>query len=186
MKLRFIPNIITCLRLLLIGPFLFFLSSGNYVLAMSIFLLAAISDGVDGLLARHFHWQSKFGSFADPMADKLLITAAFVMLALLEKIPFWIMFLVMLRDLVIIAGVFTWYKRFGQIEFTPTFLSKINTGLQLAYIIGILYTIALHPIAPFLLTLSLALTASTTLLSLLDYVWSWGKKAIQKTPTTLR
>src|SRR3989442_15920185 len=101
MKLRTIPNIITTLRLILIAPFAYYLLHAQYTPAFYLFIAAGISDGADGFLARTFNWQSKFGAFADPLADKLLITSSYLLLGYLGKIPLWFMSLVLLRDIVI-------------------------------------------------------------------------------------
>src|SRR3990167_3624193 len=109
MILRNLPNALTVLRLVLVIPFLYFLYQEAYVEAFYLFVFAGITDALDGWLARYFRWQSPFGTFVDPVADKLLIAASFIGLALLGCFPWWLVALVFLRDLSIALGVYTWY-----------------------------------------------------------------------------
>lgn len=176
--LRQIPNALTISRLLLIAPFLMHLFHQEYVNAFYILILAGFTDGLDGWLARCFHWQSAFGSFVDPMADKLLIASSFISLAIIGSIPWWLVMLVFLRDITICIGVLAWYwliKR--RPDFKPTYLSKINTVLQLALVILNLFELAFFKISPHLLDSLTIITAITTISSYIDYAWTWGKKA---------
>ena len=86
MILKHIPNVLTLMRLLLIAPFLIFFIQKEYIGAFYVFILAGFTDALDGWLARYFHWQSSFGSFVDPLADKLLIASSFIALALIQAL----------------------------------------------------------------------------------------------------
>ena len=178
MILRHIPNGLTLIRLALIAPFLVSLYQQEYVCALYIFILAGCTDGLDGLLARHFHWQSLFGSFTDPLADKLLIAASFISLALIGMLPWWLVVLVFLRDVTISFGVVAWYLLVQRkLDFKPTKLSKINTVLQLALLSLCLFELAFFKFAPYLVETLIFLTAITTASTYIDYVWTWGKRA---------
>lgn len=180
MILRHIPNILTLTRLILIAPFLVFLYQQQYVYAFYIFLLAGFTDGLDGWLARCFHWQSSFGSFVDPMADKLLIASSFISLAYIGSLPWWLVILVFLRDITISIGVLAWYWLMqNKPDFKPTYLSKINTVLQLALVVICLFELAFATIAPLWIRVLIVLTAATTTGSYIDYAWTWGKKACE-------
>lgn len=182
MILRQIPNILTLARLVLIAPFLVFLYHQQYVYAFYTFLLAGFTDGLDGWLARCFHWQSSFGSFVDPVADKLLIASSFISLACIGCLPWWLVMLVFLRDMTISIGVLAWYWLIQhKPDFKPTYLSKINTVLQLALVILCLFELAFLTIAPYWINLAIILTAITTTASYIDYAWTWGKKACANT-----
>jgi len=178
MKLKYIPNIITLCRLVLIAPFVAFIMNGKYPQAFYVFIIAGLSDGLDGWLARQFNWQTEFGGFIDPLADKLLVATSFLTLGILGQIPWWLVILVFARDITISIGVIAWYVFIGQkIQFTPTNLSKINTALQLTLVTISLFELAYFN-APSALTISLvAATTVSTLLSYGDYVYTWGKKA---------
>lgn len=178
MILRNIPNVLTLTRLLLIFPFLIFLYHQDYAYAFYIFVLAGFTDGLDGWLARSFSWQSAFGTFADPVADKLLITASFIALALIGRLPWWLVSLVFLRDLTISIGVIAWFSFIQQKpDLKPTYLSKVNTVMQLMLVTFSLFDQAFLVLAPALVSMLIFLTALTTSASFVDYVWTWGKKA---------
>jgi cardiolipin synthase len=178
MILRLIPNALTLTRLVLIAPFLVSIYQANYVYAFYTFLLAGFTDALDGWLARSFHWQSAFGSFVDPIADKLLIVSSFIALACIGCIPWWLVTLVFLRDITISVGVLAWYKLMqGKPDFQPTFLSKINTVLQLSLVTLYLFDLAFATISSVMLNALMLCTTLTTLSSYIDYAWTWGKKA---------
>lgn len=181
MILRNIPNALTITRLILIAPFLVFLYQQAYINAFYIFILAGFTDGLDGWLARYFCWQSPFGLFTDPLADKLLIASSFIALALSGKLPWWLVVLVFLRDITISLGVLVWYWLIERDpDFNPTYLSKVNTVLQLALVTLCLFEQAYPLFTPHLrhiTTTIIILTTITTTGSYIDYVWTWGKKA---------
>lgn len=182
MILRYLPNALTITRMLLIAPFLVFLYHQNYIDAFYIFLLAGFTDGLDGWLARSFNWQSSFGSFIDPVADKLLIASSVVSLALIGSIPWWLVMVIFLRDLTISIGVLAWYWLIERKpNFKPTYLSKINTVLQLALVTLCLFELAFFKVANNLVETLIILTATTTIGSYIDYTWTWGKKACSNT-----
>lgn len=176
--LRYIPNLLTFFRLVLIVPFLVSLYEHEYDKSFYIFFTAGFTDGLDGWLARNFKWQSSLGSLIDPLADKLLVASSFISLALIGELPWWLVALVFLRDLTISIGVIAWYWLIQrQIEFEPTLISKVNTTLQLTLVSLCLFELAFFTFAPYLRELLIYLTAATTAASYIDYVWTWGKKA---------
>lgn len=182
MMLRTLPNALTLARLILIVPFLFFLYHGEYILAFYTFLIAGITDALDGWIARHFHCQSRFGSFIDPLADKLLIASSFVSIALIGKLPWWLVILVFSRDFTISLGVIAWYWFIQKkMDFDPTLISKLNTLLQLTLVTLCLFELAFFELVPYLIQVLILLTALTTTASFIDYVWTWGKKAYLST-----
>lgn len=185
MILRQIPNALTLTRLILIAPFLVFLYHQEYVNAFYTFILAGFTDGLDGWMARCFHWQSPFGSFVDPVADKLLIASSVISLAIIGSIPWWLVMLVFLRDITISIGVLAWLwliKR--KPDFKPTYLSKINTVLQLGLVTLCLFELAFFKVPHHFLETLTQLTAATTIGSYIDYAWTWGKKACTNTPAS--
>jgi cardiolipin synthase len=178
MILHYIPNALTLLRLILIAPFIRYLYRHEYLHAFYLFILAGLTDGLDGFLARSFNWQSFFGSFVDPLADKLLIASSFISLALIGILPWWLVVLVFMRDLTISLGVIAWYRFIGpKLDFQPTLLSKINTALQLTLVTTCLFELAYFEFPPKLLQVLICLTAFTTLITYIDYIWTWGRKA---------
>ncbi len=178
MMLRNLPNALSLIRCMLIVPFLIFFHQHNYLSAFVVFLIAGFTDAFDGWLARSFHWQSAFGSFVDPIADKLLITASFLSLAYIGALPWGLVILVFLRDLTISIGVLAWYGLVHKhLEFRPTYLSKINTVMQLSLVTFFLFEQAFHQGSPVFGRMLLIITVLTTSGSYIDYVWTWGKKA---------
>ena len=181
MILKYIPNALTLFRLVLIAPFLIYLYNHEYASAFYVFMLAGVTDGLDGLLARRFNWQSFFGSFVDPMADKLLIACSFISLALIGVLPWWLVALVFLRDLTISMGVLAWYYFIRRkLDFKPTMLSKINTTMQLALVTSCLFELAYFQFPSYVTNALICLTTITTATTYIDYLYkaskAWYKK----------
>jgi cardiolipin synthase len=176
--LRNIPNALTLARLFLIIPFAILIYHGEYINVFYIFVLAGFTDALDGWLARSFNWQSPLGAFIDPVADKLLITVSFIALALIGKLPWWLVSLVFFRDLTISIGVIAWFAFIQQKpQLKPTHISKINTVVQLFLVTLSLFELSFYVFVPKIELTFIILTALTTLLSFFDYVWTWGTKA---------
>lgn len=177
MSLKYIPNLLSFLRLCLILPFLTFLCTNHYDYAFYIFCIAGLTDGIDGWLARQFNWLTPFGRFVDPLADKLLITISFISLACLNKLPWWLVVLVFLRDATISGGVLFWYRCIERsFNFVPSALSKVNTAIQILLVAVCLLDIAFKPLPESLVSFLIYLTALTTTITYIDYAWTWGGK----------
>lgn len=176
MNLRQLPNTISVFRILLVLPITYLLLKQQYQQALVLFLIAGISDGVDGFLAKHYGWQTWLGGVLDPLADKFLLVSSFIALAWVGRLPWWLVSLVLLRDIIIIAGATLYYFRVDRIEAQPTFLSKFNTvsqiGLVLLVILG-----EMLPLPAWPLTLMILFVALTTISSGVDYVVAWSRKA---------
>src|SRR5690242_6384709 len=107
--LRHLPNLVTILRMLLVVPLCWLIGKGQYDGALVIAAIAGLSDAVDGFLAKHYGWQTWIGGILDPIADKLLLMAAFLWLAFGADVPAWLAALVIGRDLVIVGGAIAYY-----------------------------------------------------------------------------
>lgn len=178
MLIRSIPNILTFSRLVLLIPFIISFSEHQYVLAFYLFLAAGFTDAFDGWLARYLQSQSPLGSFIDPLADKLLVASSFIALALIGKLPWWLVSLVFLRDLTICLGIIAWQWLVNiQLDFNPTSLSKINTTIQLILVVLCLFELAFNTFIHGLVNLLIISTAITTAATYIDYVLTWGRKA---------
>lgn len=176
--LKQIPNTLTLVRLLLIAPFLICLFHKQFDCVLYIFVIAGITDALDGWLARGFSWQTDVGKMFDPFADKLLISASFISLALLHVLPWWLVILIFARDFTIVVGVVAWYLWIPQTpDLQPSYISKINTVFQLTLVMLCLFDQAFGLRFPILIPIFVSLTAVTTSISFFDYVWTWGKKA---------
>jgi cardiolipin synthase len=184
MILKNIPNALTVFRIGLIAPFVMYLFEHQYSEAFYVFMLAGLTDCLDGWLARQFHWQSCFGYFVDPMADKLLVASSFISLALMGYLPWWLVALVFLRDLTISIGVLAWYWFMQRkLDLEPTLLSKCNTALQLLLVTLCLFELAYFKFPPYLITSLIYLTAFTTSITYIHYLRvgcnkAWPKKEL--------
>lgn len=114
MRLNYIPNILSTLRILLVGVFILAFFSdypNNLMLALSIFILAGITDVVDGYLARHYGWVSNLGKVLDPLADKLMQCVVLISLAIKSIIPVWLPVLYISKELLMLLGALFVFKR---------------------------------------------------------------------------
>jgi len=179
-KARDIPNIITALRFLLVPPVVILLLQERFTAALIVFGVAGLSDGLDGFLARRFDWRSRLGGIMDPLADKLLVVSSFVTLGWLGLIPAWLVLLVILRDLVIIAGATFYHMRIEQFEAEPSVASKLNTVAQVLLVLAVLYSSGIQTLPVMLMDVLLYGVLVTTLWSGFDYVWTWGRRAMQR------
>ncbi len=178
MLLRHLPNLICVTRIALVWPIVAALRSGNYDLAMLIFAIAAVSDGLDGYLAKRFHWTSELGKLLDPAADKLLLASIFVSATWLGMVPRWLTAAAVARDVLIALGALVFRVWFGPLRGRPTPLSKLNTALQLTYLLAVMAHAAFHfPGAAALAALA-AVTLATTIFSGLDYVMAFTRRAL--------
>ncbi len=139
-----LPNLLTILRILLVPVFINSLIYGLYPSALGIFLLASFTDSLDGIIARAANQRTTLGTYLDPMADKLLLTAAFVALSVLQFIPVWVSVIVVSRDLILVLGALVLHLAQTQFIIAPTPLGKATTFLQLVYIILILSLVVLN------------------------------------------
>lgn len=133
-----LPNAITIIRILLIPLFLYKVIQGDMVFATMVYLTAAITDGLDGFIARVWQLQTKLGTFLDPMADKLLITTSFLTLSVLKVIPLWITLAVISRDFIIVSGSLLVYLMKHELTIKPQPIGKITTFFQFGYIFLVL------------------------------------------------
>lgn len=178
--LRHLPNVITILRIFLVIPFVICLLGGHYLSAFILFAVAGLSDGLDGLLARRYGWTSYFGSFADPLADKLLMIAGFLSLAYLQALPFWVVAIVIGRDAIIMIAVSLYYYFSGiKIHFEPSLLSKYTTVFQVTLVGAILFELAFRALPHTLLMGLEIIVVVLTLVSMFHYMWVWGWSAYQ-------
>lgn len=174
---RDIPNLITLLRIVLVVPVVFALLEQAFALALGLFLLAGLSDGVDGFLAKQYHWQSRLGSLLDPLADKLLLVSSTLSLAWLGLLPWWLVAAVLLRDLVIVGGAVWWNFHVSLLEAEPTNISKINTFMQIVLVLAVVVEQVVSLLPEGTLMALTWVTLATTLTSGIDYVWEWSKRA---------
>lgn len=174
MKLAQLPNAITLSRIALVPVFILALKEDDYALALILFVVAGLSDGLDGFLAKRFHLTSRLGGILDPVADKFLLVSAYVMLTVLGHVPFWLMITVAFRDLLIIGGYLVYTAHSGPVQMRPSILSKGNTVAQLSLITLVLAQQAFGLPAALWVEVFIWVVAVTTLASGAHYLWIWG------------
>lgn len=138
-----VPNLLSIFRMGLVPLFIIALTEGRPGRALVLFLVAAVTDGLDGFIARFWGQHSHLGTYLDPAADKLLLVSAFVMLAIpfegaAPLIPVWVAVLVIARDVLIVAVALILYLALGVTQFRPAAIGKISTGIQLVTVVLVL------------------------------------------------
>lgn len=180
MPIKHLPNIISLLRLFLVCPFIYYFLHNKLSISFGIFLIAAFSDGIDGWIARVFNCQSRLGLILDPLADKILIIACFILLGFKNFLSLELVGLVLLRDLAILFGAFiSLFILKKSHPLYPTIISKFNTVFQMLLIIFCLYQASFNGIPIFLIQGMSILVALTTSISFIQYLYKWHQE-IQK------
>jgi cardiolipin synthase (CMP-forming) len=144
-----VANLLTILRLVLIPVFVTAIFYNRFLLALAVFFVAALTDGLDGLVARTFNQKTPLGEILDPMADKLLLVTSFIVLTLpgytiLPPLPFWLTATVISRDLFIVLGALVINMSTGLNRFPPSVPGKLNTLVQVITIVTFLTANVLH------------------------------------------
>ena len=137
-----IPNIITLGRILLVPIIVWAIASNQMEIAFAVFVIAGVSDGVDGFLAKRFNMASELGAMLDPLADKALLVSIYVALGIWGAIPRWIVILVVSRDIMIVSAVILSWLFGKPIPMKPLMVSKINTVAQVALAAVVLASLA--------------------------------------------
>lgn len=177
MKPRDIPNLLCVLRMAMALPVGWLIVQEQFGWAVLLFAVAGATDGLDGFLAKRLAWQSELGALLDPIADKLLLVTAFVSLWLVGGAPAWLLAAVVGRDVIIVAGAAAYRSLIGPFAAVPTLVSKLNSAAQLLFVLLALAHLATGLLDPiFLYGLAWAVLA-TTILSGVDYVVTWTRRA---------
>jgi len=169
-----VPNLLSLLRMGLVPFFIIAVIDGQPRRALAIFVAAGVTDALDGAIARIYHQQSLLGSYLDPIADKLLLTSAYVMLSIPAlnhgtPVPVWVTVLVLTRDVLLIAVALVLHLALGVKKFPPSVLSKVTTVLQVAAIVLVLLSGLYASLEPAALG-AMYLVGALTLASGLDYI----------------
>lgn len=180
MKRAAIPNVLSGFRILLVPPSVWLLLEGRFAEATAVISIAVFTDALDGFLARQFGWRSRVGAILDPIADKLLFVSVFLTLGFLGHIEIWLMLLVIGRDLVIAGGALLYEKLIGPVVAAPSLISKINTLMLFFFTAVLLLRLSgvawLHQNVVDMLR---TVVVVTVISSGAQYVWNWGRKAMQ-------
>ena len=167
----FIPNLLTIIRIALVYPILNNIYLGNFEISIIYFIVASITDGLDGFIARKMNWQTELGTLLDPVADKILLSGSIFILWLNQYIPFYIFVIFFSRDVAILLGAAIRMSVIESDTPTPNFLGKLTTTLQIIYIAIIFLKVIieldfeLFPLDVFIILV--------TILSLIVYAYNW-------------
>jgi cardiolipin synthase len=183
---RHLPNLICLLRIALVWPVATALRDGNNALALGLFTVAAISDGLDGYLAKRFGWTSQLGKVIDPLADKLLLVTVFITSSWIGLVPWWVAAAAIARDVLIVLGALIFRLWFGPLKGKPTVISKINTLFQLGYLVGVMFIHAFGILPQEMMDALAYIMVVTTILSGGDYVYAFTKRAWDLPPGPIR
>lgn len=179
MSLRWLPNGLCVLRMLLAPLLSLLLVQERYGETLAVFFFAAVTDALDGFLAKRFNWTSELGKVLDPLADKILLVTVFITLAVLARIPFWLMLLAVARDVVIGTGAVVFRVLYGPIHGAPTIASKLNTLVQIFFILAVVGAAAgLLPSQRLLAPLAWLMVV-TVIVSGADYVLTYSRRAVE-------
>jgi len=130
-----IPNLLTLLRIIMVPVIVIMLIQGLFLKALIVFIVAGLTDALDGFLARVLHQQTVLGSYLDPIADKALLASSFVTLSVMHIIPGWLTVIVISRDFIILLGISVLSIMSIPVKIRPAFISKITTALQLVTVL---------------------------------------------------
>jgi cardiolipin synthase (CMP-forming) len=170
-----IPNLITLTRLMSVPLMIWLIVDQQFGAAFCVFILAGISDALDGFIAKRFDCRTRLGALLDPTADKALLSSVFVSLGIAELLPNWLVILVVFRDVTIIGGFVLLQSLMAPRNFDPLYISKLNTLVQIALVGYVLGRLGLGFGDGLLTDILVWLTAVTTVLSGLSYLVRWAR-----------
>ncbi|NMD08547.1 MAG: CDP-alcohol phosphatidyltransferase family protein [Phyllobacteriaceae bacterium] len=168
-----LPNLITIGRILIVPLTVWLIIGHEFALAFLAFLVAGVSDGIDGYIARRYDLQSELGGYLDPIADKALLVSIFVALASLQLLPAWLAILVVTRDILIVGAVLLAWIMDRPMAMKPVLVSKVNTVAQIAFAGALLLVLATGMQLSALLTAGTVLVAALTTASGGVYLRDW-------------
>jgi cardiolipin synthase len=168
-----IPNIITIGRLIIVPIVIVMIMQQRWSTAFVLFVVAGISDGVDGFIARKFDMRSEFGAYIDPIADKALLVSIYVTLAIVGAIPGWLAIVIVSRDVMIVTAVLLSWVMSRPVEIKPLLVSKLNTAAQIAFAAFALSANAFGVDLAGLEEVAMVLVATLTIASAGAYLVGW-------------
>lgn len=177
--MKYLPNCLTFLRLLLAVPMGLLILRQEFGLALAVGLLAGLSDALDGYFARRLQAFSRFGAALDPIADKVLVTVIFLSFAQIGLIPWYLALAVIIRDLAIVCGALSYHWLIGPFEFAATRLSKANMFIQICFCTLLLTAQVVPGIPSIVILVGSAMVLFIAAASGVDYILTWTIKALQ-------
>ncbi|MDX8397468.1 MAG: CDP-alcohol phosphatidyltransferase family protein [Mariprofundaceae bacterium] len=171
-----IPNTLTLIRIIMTPVIVYMVLINEAWIAVGLMVAAAITDMLDGAIARYFDQRTTVGAYLDPLADKIMLISLFITLFIIEQVPLFVFLAVIFRDLIIVLGAVAYELVTRQLTMQPSMLSKATTFFQIIYIALLLLNMATE-IPTIWLNVSMWLAFSLTCLSGLHYLISWTYKA---------
>lgn len=168
-----IPNLITLMRLFLVPVIIWLIGDGEYLAAFWVFVVAGVSDAVDGFIAKRFDVVSELGSYLDPIADKALLVSIYITLATVGQLPFWLVVAVVSRDVLIIGAVLLSWMMERPVAMQPLYISKTNTVAQIMLASVVLGALGFGLELGILRSVLVVATAVLTVLSAIAYLVEW-------------
>jgi cardiolipin synthase len=169
-----LPNLITLIRILLVPFIIWLIISDQFLAAFAFFILAGVSDGADGYIAKHFQLATELGAYLDPIADKLLLVSIYLSLGLMHHLPAWLVILVATRDGLIIGAVLLARVLDKPVTVRPLMISKVNTTGQICLAGFVLGSMGLNLAAENWLMAGYLIVAGLTIASGLAYLRDWA------------
>jgi len=166
--------------MILVIPVVILMLEEEFGWALGLFIIAGLSDAIDGFLAKRFNWISRLGEILDPLADKLLMVSCYLVLWWLGYLATLLVTVVIGRDIIIVLGALVYHYNIKSIKITPTFISKANTVAQILLICIVLFSIAVFELPEKGLNAIFVLVFLTTMASGLDYIFIWTKRSFKK------
>lgn len=179
-----LPNLITLARLFCVPFAIWLILTGSYGAAFWLFVGAGVSDALDGYIAKRFDRRTRLGALLDPIADKALLAGVYVSLGVAEMLPAWLVGLVILRDSLIVAGFLSIHATAEPRQVQPLFISKINTGVQIALVVFVLARLGFGADDGPVTWLLIRAAAVTTVWSGLSYLLRWSRMFLGSEPAT--
>jgi cardiolipin synthase len=177
MSWRWLPNAICIARMLLVAPLVMLLVVKSYTAALALLVVAGLSDGLDGYLAKTFDWRTRLGGLLDPAADKLLLVSVFAALTYSGIVPLALTGVVIGRDVVIVLGAIGYQLLIAPVTGEPSAISKLNTACQLGFVFFTMTNAAFGAPPKISLLVLGAAVVFTSIVSGLNYVLRWGTRA---------
>jgi len=168
-----VPNLLTIARILMVPLLIWLIISGNFRFAFAIFVVAGITDAVDGFIAKNYDSVTELGAYLDPLADKLLLVSIYVALGLQGFLPDWLVILVVSRDVMIVGAVILSWLVGKPVRMQPLFLSKANTTVQITLAAAIIGALAFAEPHPVLIVWGSIIVGFLTVASGAQYMVNW-------------
>lgn len=173
----FVPTLVTLARILAVPVTVYLIIEERFAAAFWLFVLAGVSDAVDGFLAKRLNAVSRIGAFLDPLADKALLVAVYVTLGYIGEVALWLVILIVSRDIMIVGGALLYHTLTHALRIEPLIVSKANTAAQIVFVGLVLAKLGLGVANPEILQVASYIVAATTAASGGAYVWVWVRRA---------